>query len=67
MGKLPLLMLGSAVALSMAASAYARGGTYHNREPYVVHYGGHKTHSGVPVVVYSAEHHHYHKIIYEPN
>jgi hypothetical protein len=27
---------------------------------------GHKTHGGVPVIVYSAEHHHYHKI-YEPN
>jgi hypothetical protein len=58
MGKLPLLMLGSAVALSIAASAYARGGTYHNREPYVEHSCGHKT----GVIVYSAEHHHYHKI-----
>jgi hypothetical protein len=65
MGKLPLLMLGSAVALTMSVTAYARGGTYHNREPYVEHSCGHITHSAVPVV-YSAEHHHYHKIC-KPN
>jgi len=64
MGKLAPLMLGSATALIIATSVYARGGTYHSRDPYVVHSGTHKTHSGVPVVVYSAEHHHYHLIYY---
>jgi hypothetical protein len=65
MGKLPLLMLGTVVALSIAASACARGGTYHHPEAHVVHAGGHKIQGGVSVIVYSAEHHHYHKI-YEP-
>jgi hypothetical protein len=65
MGKLLLSGLYAAVALAIATSAHARGGTYHHSEPYAVHPDRHKTHSWAPVVVYSPEHGHYH-LTYHP-
>jgi hypothetical protein len=53
MGKLSLLC--AAAGFAIATSAYARGGTYHHPEPYVVHPDRHKTHSWAPVIVYSPE------------
>jgi hypothetical protein len=64
-GKLSLSVLCSAIALAIATSAYAKGGTYHHAEPYVVHPDKHKTHSWAPVMVYSAAHGHYH-LTYHP-
>jgi hypothetical protein len=61
MGKLSLSVLCTAVSFAIAASAYARGGTYHHPEPYVEHPDKHKTHSWAPVIVYSSAHGHYHK------
>jgi hypothetical protein len=66
MGKVSLSALCAVAALAIAASAYAKGGTYHHAEPYVEHPDRHKTHSWAPVIVYSAAHHHYHKT-YHPN
>jgi hypothetical protein len=66
MGKLLLSALCSAVALAIATSACAKGGTYHHPEPYVQHSDAHKTHSWAPVIVYSPEHGHYHKT-YHPH
>jgi hypothetical protein len=66
MGKVSLSALCAAAALAIAASAYAKGGTYHHAEPYVEHPDRHKTHSWAPVIVYSSVHHHYHKT-YHPN
>jgi hypothetical protein len=60
MGKLLLSMLCFGSALAIATSAYARG-TYHHSEPYVEHPDRHKTHCWASVIVYSPEHHHYHK------
>ena len=37
MGKLSLSLLCTAAGFAIATSAYARGGTYHHPEPYVVH------------------------------
>ena len=60
MGKLLLAILCLGAALAVATSGYARGGTYHHPEPYAVQSDGHKTHSWAPVIMYSAEHGHYH-------
>ncbi len=60
MGKLSFWILCFGAMLAIATSACARG-TYHHSEPYVEHPDPHKTHSWAPVVVYSPEHHHYHK------
>jgi hypothetical protein len=57
MSKPLLWVLCAAAAL---ASAHARG-TYHHSEPYVEHPDKHKGDSWAPVIVYSPEHHHYHK------
>ena len=65
MGKLSLSILWFGVALGVSTSAYAPG-TYHRSEPYVEHPDRHKTHSWAPVIVYSPEHHHYHKT-YHPH
>ena len=46
-------------------TAMARG-TYHHPESYVEHPDMHKTHSWAPVIVYSAEHGHYHKTYHPP-
>jgi hypothetical protein len=54
------------MALAIASSADARGGTYHHSEPYFVHADKHKTHSWKPVIVYSAAHGHYH-LTYHPD
>jgi hypothetical protein len=59
-------VLCAAVALAIASSADARGGTYHHSEPYFVHADKHKTHSWKPVIVYSAAHGHYH-LTYHPD
>jgi hypothetical protein len=66
MGRLSLSMLCFAAALVVATSGHAKGGTYHHSDPYFVHPDPHKTHSYAPVVVYSAQHHHYH-LTYHPN
>ena len=42
MGKLSLWMLCFCAALAIATSAYAKGGTYHHPEPYVVHPDAHR-------------------------
>jgi hypothetical protein len=60
MGKLLLAILCLGAALAVATSVYARGGTYHHPEPYAVHSDEHKTHNWAPVIVYSADHSHYH-------
>lgn len=65
MGKLSLSLLCAAAGFAIATSAYARGGTYHHPEPYVVHPDKHKTHSWAPVIAYSPEHGHYH-LTYHP-
>lgn len=60
MGKLSPSILCFGAVLVIATSAFARG-TYHHSEPYVEHPGRHKTQCWASVIVYSAEHHHYHK------
>ena len=65
MGKLSFWILCFGAMLAIATSACARG-TYHHSEPYVEHPDPHKTHSWAPVIVYSPEHHHYHKT-YHPH
>ena len=59
------MVLCAATVLAIATSAYARGGTYHHPEPYVVHPDKHKSHSWAPVKVCSAAHGHYH-LTYHP-
>jgi hypothetical protein len=62
MGKLSLsILLCFGAAFAIATSVCAKGGTDHHPEPYVEHPDRHKTHSWAPVIVYSPEHHHYHK------
>ena len=65
-GKPSLSLLCIGAALAVATGAYAKGGTYHHPEPYVVHPDKHKTHSWAPVIVYSPEHHHDHQT-YHPH
>jgi len=65
MRKLSLWMLCIGMALAIATSAHARGGSYHHRDPVFIAPDKHKTHQRAPVVRYSPAHRHYH-LTYHP-
>jgi hypothetical protein len=65
MRKLSLGVLCIGMALAIATSAHARGGSYHQAEPVFISTDEHKTHRRAPVVRYSPEHRHYH-LTYHP-
>ena len=66
MRKLSLGMLGIGMALVIATSAHARGGSYHHADPVFIPADKHKTHQRAPVVRYAPEHRHYH-LTYHPD
>ena len=65
MRKLSLGMLCIGMALAIATSAHARGGSYHHPDPVFMRTDKHKTHGRAPGIRYSLEHRHYH-LTYHP-
>ena len=65
MRKLSLWMLCIGMALVIATSAHARGGSYHHPDPVFMPADKHKTHQRAPVVRYSPAHRHNH-LTYHP-